>query len=102
MSDEAPPLTPWQRHQAKEIVAQRLGLISMVIWVVGVLLFMIVLFPSGEFRRSSGGIVGGLCFVLAALPWLGYWHLVERVARQQPLAPPPLPERSARRERRTG
>ena len=86
MKDDAagPAPTKWQRQQAKELVAQRLGLVSMVIWVVGVLAFMILVFPGRPFKPSVGMMVGMALLALAALPWVAYWHLVERVARQLP------------------
>ncbi|HUS16762.1 MAG TPA: hypothetical protein VM536_17335 [Chloroflexia bacterium] len=75
--------TDWQIEQAKELVAQRLGLISMVIWVVGVLLFMTLIYPNRPFRPTAGMFAGVVLVIPAALPWLSYGRLVNRIARQQ-------------------
>jgi hypothetical protein len=84
MPDDAAgtPPTEWRRAQARERVIQRLGLVSMVIWVVGVLAFMVLVYPSRPFKPSIGMLVGMLCFALAALPWLAYGWLVERASRE--------------------
>ena len=83
--DEVPGLPPtdWQRQEARDFVAQRLGLLSMAIWVVGMLAFMFLVFPVGAFKPSSGMFVGMALLALAALPWLAYWRLVEEVARRR-------------------
>jgi hypothetical protein len=69
------------RQQAKELVSQRLALVSTAIWVVGILIFIIAVLPGGSFKPSSGMIVGTGLLALAALPWLAYGYLVERALR---------------------
>jgi hypothetical protein len=85
MSDDMAGTTPTEgrRARARERVIQRLGLVSMVIWVVGVLAFMVLVYPGRPFKPSIGMLVGMLCFALAALPWLAYGWLVERASREE-------------------
>ncbi|HZU05552.1 MAG TPA: hypothetical protein VFB73_06230 [Chloroflexota bacterium] len=98
MSDDMAGATPaeWRRAQARERVIQRLGLVSLVIWVVGVLAFMVLVYPARPFKPSVGMLVGMLCFALAALPWLAYGWLVERASREgeSETRPPARQERS--------
>ena len=79
----APAPTEEHRQQAKEWVVHRLGLISLAIWVVGVLIFMTVLFPGRGLKPTTGVQAGMVCLAIAALPWLAYWYLVKRVARRR-------------------
>jgi hypothetical protein len=84
MTDAVQTLTPTveDREAAREYVMHRLGLVSMAVWVVGVLLFMTVVFPGSGLRPTSGMIVGAAMFFVAALPWLAFHLLVERRAHQ--------------------
>jgi hypothetical protein len=75
------PPTQDSRQQARELVSQRLALVSTAIWVVGILIFIIAVLPGGSFKPSSGMIVGTALLALAALPWLAYGYLVERALR---------------------
>ena len=85
MSDEAapPPPTEEERAAARELVGQRLALVSAAIWAVGILGFIVVVFPGGSYRPSSGMFAGLALLALAALPWLAYRPLVERAARRR-------------------
>ncbi|MBX5492720.1 MAG: hypothetical protein IRZ14_16335 [Chloroflexi bacterium] len=66
------------RQQAREAVIQWLGLISMAIWVIGILAFMIWLYPARPLKPSSGMLAGLVMLGVAALPWLAYRPLVQR------------------------
>jgi succinate dehydrogenase hydrophobic anchor subunit len=83
-SPEAPGPTEADREQAREYVVQRLAAVSAAIWAVGFLGFMLFVFPSGAFRPTVGMGIGMWLLALAALPWVGYRPLVERVARRHP------------------
>ena len=80
--DPSPP-TEWEREQAREIVTQRLALISAAIWAVGIVGFMVFVFPSGTFKPSSGMVVGVWLLALASIPWAVYGRLVDRVVYQR-------------------
>jgi len=82
MREQQPP-TSEDREAAREYVVQRLGLISMVVWVVLVMAFMWFVFPSRPFRPTIGMMLGTLALGLAAAPWVVYPYLVERVARRR-------------------
>lgn len=69
------------RREAREAVSQRLALISMIVWVVGILGFMFVLYPGRPWKPSSGMLVALVMMGVAALPWLAYRPLVERRLR---------------------
>ena len=69
------------RQQAREHVSQRLALVSLVLWSLGVLAFMIVVFPGRPFRPSIGMMVALVMAGVAALPWLAYRPLVDRRLR---------------------
>jgi hypothetical protein len=75
--DPSPP-TEWERDQARESVTQRLALISATVWAVGMVAFMLFFFPSGNFKPSSGMVVGVWLLALASLPWVVYSRLVDR------------------------
>lgn len=77
------------RQEAADYVQFRLGLLTTVLWfalsfgVVGALSML------GTLRAPTLLMIGGLCFAVAALPWLGYSRLVERrlaQLRSQPRA----------------
>jgi len=78
MSDIPRPVTREEqaRRQAREAVVQGLGLISMIIWVSGVLAFLIWVYPARPFKPSSGMLAGLVMLAIAALPWLAYRPLV--------------------------
>jgi hypothetical protein len=78
---EAP--TTEEREAAREYVVQRLGFVSMVIWVVLVMGFMWFVFPSRPFKPTIGMMLGSLALGLAAAPWVVYPYFVERVARKR-------------------
>jgi threonine/homoserine efflux transporter RhtA len=78
--------TPEEREAAREYVVQRLGLVSMVIWIVLVMAFMWFVFPSRTFRPTVGMMLGTMALGLAAAPWVVYPYLVERVARRRAAA----------------
>jgi TRAP-type C4-dicarboxylate transport system permease large subunit len=81
-SDTSPP-TEWERDQAREHVTQRLALVSSAIWAVGMIVFIVVIFPNGAFKPSSGMVVGAWLLALAAVPWAFYGRLVERAIRDR-------------------
>ena len=81
-SETSPP-TEWERDQAREHVTQRLALVSSVIWAVGMIAFILFIFPNGAFKPSSGMIVGAWLLALAAVPWAFYGRLVERAIRDR-------------------
>jgi hypothetical protein len=73
-----------RRQQARELVIQRLSLVSTVIWVVGILVFLTAIYPGRPLRPSSGALFGTFMLCIAAIPWLAYGPLVERAAGGQP------------------
>jgi len=75
--------TSEDREAAREYVVQRLGLISMAIWVVLVMAFMWFVYPTRPFRPTAGMMLGSLALGLAAAPWVIYPYLVERTARRR-------------------
>jgi succinate dehydrogenase hydrophobic anchor subunit len=75
--------TPLERQEAHDYAVQRLAAISAAIWAIGVIVFMVVVFPQGTFKPSIGMMVGAWLLVPAALPWLAYNWLVERALRQR-------------------
>ncbi len=77
------PPTEWEREKAREVVTQRLALVSAAIWAVGVIAFMVLVFPSGAFRPSSGMVVGVWLLAPASLPWVAYHRLVDREVRER-------------------
>jgi len=83
-NDAVAPPPDSRRQQARELVIQRLGLVSMAIWVVGILVFLTAVLPGRPFRPSIGALVGTFMLCIAAIPWLAYGPLVERVARGEP------------------
>ena len=80
---ETTPPTEWEREQAREQVTQRLALVSSVIWAIGMIGFIVFVFPSGAFKPSSGLVVGAWLLALAAVPWAFYGRLVERAVRDR-------------------
>lgn len=70
------------QQEARDWAQVRLGFVSFVIWFV--LTFgLIVLFDLTSYRRGSILLmVGGLCFLVAALPWVAYPRLVARKLRE--------------------
>ena len=84
--DDQPDAMPDEadRARAREYVVQRLAAVSAAIWAVGVLGFMLFVFPSGAFKPTIGMAVGVWLLALASLPWVAYSRLVERVARRHP------------------
>ncbi|HLH26352.1 MAG TPA: hypothetical protein VK066_27850 [Chloroflexota bacterium] len=76
--------SPSDRQQAHEYVVQRLAALSAGIWALGFFVFMVFVFPTGEFKPTVGIGVGMWLFALAALPWVGYRPFVDRVARRHP------------------
>jgi succinate dehydrogenase hydrophobic anchor subunit len=72
------------RAQAREYVVQRLAAVSAAIWALGLLGFMLFVFPNGTFKPSVGMGVGMWLLALAALPWISYRPFVEHVARRRP------------------
>jgi hypothetical protein len=96
MSEDGRGGTAWARQQARETVVQWLGLLSMAIWVLGILVFLIWLYPSRPFKPSSGMLAGLAMLAVAALPWLAYrplfaWRLrvlqAPRTARSEATSP---------------
>jgi hypothetical protein len=79
------------REEARDRVVQRLGLVSMVIWVVVVIGLMWFLFPTRSFKPTVGVTFGALAFALAIIPWIAYPFLLERELRQR-VAPRGRPE----------
>ena len=80
---EASEPTEWERDQAREHVTQRLALISSASWAVGMIVFIVFIFPNGAFKPSSGMVVGAWLLALAAVPWAFYGRLVERAIRDR-------------------
>ena len=74
------------RQVAREYVSQRLALVSLVVWSLGVLAFMILVYPGRPFRPSIGMMVALVMAGVAALPWLAYRPLVDRRLRHEPRA----------------
>ena len=70
------------RKQARDEIAQRLALISLVIWSVGVLLFITAFLPGRPFKPSIGMQFALVMAGVAALPWLAWRPLVERRLRR--------------------
>ncbi len=89
---ESQPPSEWERQQAHDYVMQRLAPISAVIWAVGMIAFMVFVFPGRPFKPSIGMVIGAWLLALAAVPWIAYPRLVERrvlAARQQDQATHP-------------
>jgi hypothetical protein len=82
MREQQVPPTAEEREAAREYVVQRLGFVSMVIWVVVVMGFMWFVFPTAPFRVTVGMMLGTFAFGLAAAPWIVYPFFVEHVARR--------------------
>ena len=76
--------TDEDRAQAREYVVQRLAAVSAAVWAAGMLAFMFFIFPNGNFKPTVGMALGVWLLALAALPWVAYVPLVERVARRHP------------------
>src|SRR3954470_2555373 len=96
MTDPENPPTAEDREEAREGAVQRLGLVSMAIWVLVVVAFMWFVFPNRPFKPTIGMMLGSVAFALALVPWAAYPTLVERLARQRAAArgPRPLPPAS--------
>lgn len=70
------------RRRARQVVYERLALISAVIWVAGTLLLFVTTVPVVDRPQRFIAVAMLVPLVPAAIPWLFYGRLSDALARR--------------------
>jgi hypothetical protein len=70
------------RQRARRLVYERLALLSAVIWVVGTAILFIATVPVVDRPQRYIAVAMVIPLIPAAIPWLFYSAISERVARR--------------------